>query len=135
TPAKKPVTTTKTPEKKPVTTTKTPEKKPVTTVKTPNSFLQWCDPKAKLPQETRYTVEVLLQIAGTKNCTQANQRLIKLTTLNLWKSQISDIKPLSSLTNLTALNLWENQISDIKPLANLTNLTSLDLGGNQISDI
>jgi internalin A len=99
------------------------------------TFTEWCQQKASLPQETRRTVEALLQVAETQNCSQANQMLTNLTELSLGGNQISDIKPLSNLTNLTSLYLWENQISDIKPLSNLTNLTELSLGGNQISDI
>ncbi|MDB9455141.1 trypsin-like peptidase domain-containing protein, partial [Dolichospermum circinale CS-541/06] len=99
------------------------------------TFTEWCQQKANLSQQRRRTVEVLLQVAKTQNCDQANQTLTNLTELNLNGNQISDIKPLSNLTNLTSLNLWGNQISDIKPLSNLTNLTSLNLWGNQISDI
>ncbi|MFN6366382.1 MAG: leucine-rich repeat domain-containing protein, partial [Aphanizomenon sp.] len=104
-------------------------------IKTPKTFKEWCQQKASLPQETRYTVEVLLNVAKTQNCSQANQTLTKLTSLNLEVNQISDIKPLSNLTNLTSLSLSGNKISDIKPLSNLTNLTSLDLWKNKISDI
>ncbi|MEA5528102.1 leucine-rich repeat domain-containing protein, partial [Dolichospermum sp. UHCC 0684] len=104
-------------------------------IKTPKTFTEWCQQKASLPQETRRTVEALLNVAETQNCSQANQTLTKLTSLDLGENEISDIKPLSNLTKLTSLSLWRNQISDIKPLSNLTNLTSLYLGGNQISDI
>ena len=104
-------------------------------IKTPKTFKEWCQQKASLPQETRYTVEVLLNVAKTQNCSQANQTLTKLTSLNLSVNQISDIKPLSNLTNLTSLSLSGNKISDIKPLSNLTNLTYLQLSGNKISDI
>jgi Leucine-rich repeat (LRR) protein len=99
------------------------------------TFTEWCQQKANLSQQRRRTVEVLLQVAKTQNCGQANQTLTKLTSLYLTGNQISDIKPLSNLTNLTRLNLSRNQISDIKPLSNLTNLTRLYLWGNQISDI
>ncbi|MFN5891038.1 MAG: leucine-rich repeat domain-containing protein [Dolichospermum sp.] len=99
------------------------------------TFTEWCQQKANLSQQRRRTVEVLLQVAKTQNCDQANQTLTKLTSLYLTGNQISDIKPLSNLTNLTRLNLSRNQISDIKPLSNLTNLTWLDLEENQISDI
>jgi internalin A len=99
------------------------------------TFTEWCQQKANLSQQRRRTVEVLLQVAKTQNCGQANQTLTNLTELSLTGNQISDIKPLSNLTNLTSLDLWLNQISDIKPLSNLTNLTSLYLLGNQISDI
>ncbi|MDB9449068.1 leucine-rich repeat domain-containing protein, partial [Dolichospermum circinale] len=96
-------------------------------IKTPKTFKEWCQQKASLPQETRRTVEALLKVAKTRNCSQANQTLTKLTTLDLSVNQISDIKPLSNLTKLTSLYLGENQISDIKPLSNLTNLTALSL--------
>ena len=104
-------------------------------IKTPKTFKEWCQQKASLPQETRRTVEALLNVAETQNCSQANQTLTKLTYLYLGENEISDIKPLSNLTKLTSLSLLFNQISDIKPLSNLTNLTFLDLSGNQISDI
>ena len=81
------------------------------------SFTDWCNQKSKLPQKTRYTVEVLLSKAGTTDCVKANQYLRKLTKLSLIYNQISDIKPLSSLTNLTLLWLNSNKISDIKPLS------------------
>jgi internalin A len=48
---------------------------------------------------------------------------------------ISDISPLTSLTNLTTLYLVSNQINDFSPLTSLTNLTKLALGGIPISDI
>jgi len=105
------------------------------TVAPSKTFTEWCEQKASLPQETRHTVEVLLKIAKTQNCSQANQMSNNWTSLYLGDNKISDIKPLSNLTNLTTLNLRENQISDIKPLSNLTKLTSLNLKDNQISDI
>ena len=101
-------------------------------IKTPKTFKEWCQQKASLPQETRYTVEVLLNVAKTQNCSQANQTLTKLTSLNLSVNQISDIKPLSNLTNLTLLDLRENKISDIQPLSNLTKLTEVDLTKNPL---
>ncbi|MGB3421446.1 MAG: leucine-rich repeat domain-containing protein [Dolichospermum sp.] len=103
--------------------------------KTPKTFTEWCQQKASLSKETRRTVEALLKVAKTQNCSQANQTLTKLTTLYLGENQISDIKPLSNLTNLTFLDLEGNQISDIKPLSNLTKLTTLSLRENKISDI
>jgi internalin A len=104
------------------------------TTKTPKTFTEWCEQKANLPQETRHTVEALLKVAETQNCSQANQTLTNFTNLDLSQNQISDTAPLSNLTNLTTLYLGENQISDIKPLSNLTNLTILNLSQNQISD-
>ena len=63
-----------------------------------------------------------------------------LTLVLLGGNTISDLSPLSNLTDLETLDLWANRliskrISDISPLANLTNLTYLRLWGNLVSDI
>ena len=99
------------------------------------SFADWCREKASLNPETKHTVEVLLQKAGTSDCNAANQKLSSLTKLDLNKNQISDLKPLQGLTNLTQLVLANNKISDIKPLQRLTKLEFLNLAENQISDL
>jgi len=99
------------------------------------TFADWCRQKADLSPEAKHTVEVLLKEAETTECDAANQKLSSLTELDLDNNQISDIKPLESLTNLTWLYLDKNQISDIKPLESLTNLTQISLFGNKISDI
>src|ERR671933_666188 len=99
------------------------------------TFADWCREKDSLSPEAKHTVEVLLEEAETTECDEANQILSSFTELSLYNNnQISDIKPLQSLTNLTYLTLINNQISDIKPLASLTNLTELYLINNQISD-
>ena len=62
--------------------------------------------------------------------------LTNLTWLRLRNNSISDISPLSGLTNLEWLNLGSNlMISDISVLSGLTNLTTLWLYGNSISDL
>ena len=50
-------------------------------------------------------------------------------------NSISDITPLSGLTNLTRLDLSSNSISNISSLSSLTSLTWLDLAYNSISNI
>ncbi|MFN7383987.1 MAG: leucine-rich repeat domain-containing protein [Dolichospermum sp.] len=80
-------------------------------IKTPKTFTEWCQQKASLPQETRRTVEALLNVAETQNCSQANQTLTKLTSLSLWGNQISDIQPLSNLTKLTEVDLTKNPLT------------------------
>ena len=50
-------------------------------------------------------------------------------------NSVSDLSPLSGLTNLSILLLDHNSISDLSPLAGLTKLTYLELGNNSISDI
>ena len=61
--------------------------------------------------------------------------LTNLTYLDLTSNSISSISALSNLTNLTRLDLWDNSISSISALSNLTNLTYLDLTSNSISSI
>src|SRR4028118_827881 len=99
------------------------------------TFAEWCRQKADLSPEAKHTVEVLLQYAETTECDAANRKLSSLTELDLDNNQISDIKPLESLTNLTQLFLGNNKISDIKPLQSLTNLSILALGDNLLGDI
>lgn len=91
------------------------------------TFDDWCREKASLSPETKHTVEVLLEKAGTTECEAADRQLSLLTELTLYNNQISDIKPLASLTNLTALDLDKNQISDIKPPAPTSPITQTRL--------
>ena len=62
--------------------------------------------------------------------------LTDLGTLDLYADrQISDISPLANLTNLTFLRLWGNLVRDISVLSRLTSLTQLNLGYNLITDV
>ena len=61
--------------------------------------------------------------------------LTNLEVLSLSDNAVSDISALSNLTNLTELSLYSNLISDVSALAGLTNLTHLLLYNNVISDI
>ena len=97
------------------------------------TFADWCRQKADLSPEAKHNVEMLLKIAETTECDAANQTLSILTGLVLDNNQISDIKPLESLTNLSGISLEKNQISDIKPLESLTNLSEIRLSGNPIA--
>ena len=61
--------------------------------------------------------------------------LTQLTLLDLDGNAISDISALAGLTNLVVLRLGRNVIMDISALSGLTNLVVLRLWGNNISDI
>lgn len=100
-----------------------------------NSFSVLCKQKHALSKETQYTVKILLQKAGTKNCDRAEKRLNKRSILDLSSHKISDLSPLARLTNLTELYLSYNQIKDLSPLSRLTNLSFLFLESNQIRDL
>lgn len=100
-----------------------------------HNFTYWCQKKDSLPEQTQYTVKVLLQKAGTQNCDRAEKKLKKLRVLDLSSHDISDLSPLAQLTNLRELYLSYNQIRDLSPLAQLTNLNFLFLESNQIGDL
>ncbi len=102
---------------------------------TARTFADWCLNKANSSVQTHLTVDVLLRVAKTTDCNQASSLLSTRTELSLNNNQITDLTPLSGLTNLTALNLEENQIADLTPLSGLTNLTTLNLANNQIADL
>jgi internalin A len=98
---------------------------------TNKTFADWCLNKSKESVETLHTINALLQVANTTDCNQASKLLSALTELSLDSNQITDIRPLSTLTNLTELSLHNNQIADLKPLSILTNLTELHLPHQQ----
>ena len=83
---------------------------PLKETTTLRSFADWCLNRESLSPDAKHTVEVLLQKAGTNQCDRASKQLSTLTELSLSFNEISDLKPLSNLTNLTALDLWDNQM-------------------------
>lgn len=68
-------------------------------------------------------------------CSHAETVLMKQEALDLSGLDISDITPISSLTNLRNLNLSFNKIVDISELKNLIHLRKLNLNNNKISSI
>ena len=81
----------------------------------PKSFEAWCRQRKSVPGSTRYTIDVLLEKAGTKDCKLADRQLKTLTNLSLgFSHQISDVKPLAGLTNLRVLDFRANPL--VKPL-------------------
>jgi internalin A len=125
----------------------TPTKNLVSSVRsqvTTQSFAQWCAQKKTVPAATKHTIEVLLKKAGTNNCQLADRQLSSLKSLDVNRLDISDVKPLASLTNLTSLEFSGNQevrdgisipLIDLTPLASLKNLKKLDLSSNAIVDL
>lgn len=100
----------------------------------------------QLSGTTRNLVETLLLKMETKQCDLAHDRLQLVQYLNLdatplsdpnpvTTGPISDLRPLSSLTNLKGLNLYHQPLTGLKPLSALVNLTYLDLRGTGVTDI
>ena len=56
-----------------------------------------------------------------------------VTSLNLSYNVLSDVTPLSMLTNIENLDLSYNQISSLQPLMGLTSLRTLRISGNPLS--
>ena len=61
--------------------------------------------------------------------------LTQLEELYLHENQIADLAPLKRLTKLTELYLHKNKILDLVPLAKLTELRELGLAYNEISEV
>lgn len=59
----------------------------------------------------------------------------KITSLNAFENNITNLEGIENLTNLTKLDLELNEISNIEPLGGLINLTDLILDRNQIGNI
>ena len=120
-------------------------------------FIQGAEPGKPLTQDQLnhvYLVSASSQpirdLAGLENCPNLN-------TIYLTGSQVSDLTPLSKLTNLEQLtisgrpgpgletigrshapaylNLSLNQISDLTPLANLKDLQTLNLSSNAVAEL
>ncbi|MEO1122520.1 MAG: leucine-rich repeat domain-containing protein [Cyanobacteria bacterium J06639_16] len=99
------------------------------------TFADWCLNRESLSPNALHTVELLLEKAGTQDCSSAQESLGNLSDLMLSNSQVIELAPLASLTHLSRLDLSRNQILDVAPLANLTNLTGLYLSDNEIVDV
>ena len=63
------------------------------------------------------------------------EKLTRLTELGLGSNQLTDLKGLEKLTNLETLYLEDNQLTSVKGLEKLTKLTRLDLVNNQLTSV
>ena len=70
----------------------------------PKTFTQWCQQRNSVPAATKLTIDLLLKEADTQNCQQANSKLIRRGALDFSNKGISDLQPLSRLTNLENLD-------------------------------
>jgi Leucine-rich repeat (LRR) protein len=61
--------------------------------------------------------------------------LEKVTELNLYDNQLTDVKGLEKLTQLTYLDLRRNRLTDVKGLEKLTQLKTLYLSVNKLTDV
>lgn len=100
----------------------------------------------EVPSAAQMSLSFFAPSSGNKfSCGWTYDKLITKTSLqispnriyngNVNLKSISDLKPLSGLTNLTFLNLSGNRIEDLRPLSGLTKLRKIELEDNQISDL
>lgn len=85
----------------------------------------------------RLTIETLHYRYGQNQatCNEAWTHITTLTEIDLTGAGISDLSPLSAMTELRTLKLGNNKISDFSGIARLAGLTTLELGANAITDI
>jgi len=96
-----------------------------------------CD-LAEIPVEVREMVWLeSLDLSQNKNLWRLSQveRLDKLYTLDISKTQISDLQPLEYLNHIKYLFASDTQIFDIRPLEKRTSLVELDISINRITDL
>ena len=78
----------------------------------------------------------ILDLSGTEiSDISPLSELTQLTKLDLSHTQVTDLSPLSGLTQLTELNLWETEVTDLSPLSGLTQLTALSLSETEVTDL
>ena len=85
--------------------------------------------------EHAYNLKDLTVSSSTVSDVSPLSGLTQLKRLELYDLTISDVTPLTELTQLTYLTLYNCTISDVAPLAGLTQLETLSLGENNISDV
>ena len=85
--------------------------------------------------QIRWLVSEPTSVPGNVTSLEGLQYLRELAQLELWRTQVSDLSPLSGLVNLGILSLNQSQINDLSPLSGLVNLSRLYLNNNQISDL
>ncbi|MGP1381967.1 MAG: leucine-rich repeat domain-containing protein [Thainema sp.] len=100
-----------------------------------SSFIELCDGQSSLTDDAQHTVQALLELAGTENCSEAATALATQTVIDLGGKEIVDVQPLTSLPQMTELRLGSNAIADLTPLSSLTQLETLLLNNNQIADV
>ena len=59
----------------------------------------------------------------------------KVTAMNLWNTEVTDLTPLAGLTALQKLHLAYTEVTDLTPLAGLTALQTLYLQNTKVTDL
>ncbi|MBF0300194.1 MAG: TolC family protein [Oligoflexia bacterium] len=102
------------------------------------SFIDFCMDNSTTSQ-IKTAVKILKEKVGIvandfEQCQETNNRLLKLTSLDLTASGIADISPLKTLPQLTVLELSKNSIYRLDALLSMPNLTKVNLNYNGVDD-
>lgn len=115
----------------------TGEKKKLTKADVGSSYVQYISYEQSAHPENfgDWTMPwYVTSLEGLQYATSAKQIDIGYTT-NKKGMKISDLTPISGLTQLDQLFLKSDGLEDVSAIQNLTNLTTVDLSGNQIQDV
>ncbi len=97
----------------------------------PDSFSAACEGTGPSQQ----TYQELRQAVNGRDCADTWRKLHPRSHLSLVDKGLTDLTPLSGLTNLRRLYLDYNDVDDLSPLADLTRLQVLWLDDNALTDL
>ena len=78
---------------------------------------------------------VLIKALNKPDGPISRREMLSLTSLNVPKSEITDLSGLHYANNLVEMNLRYNLVEDLSPLAYMTNLLSLNVADNKFKDV
>ena len=95
------------------------------------------DKKPLTKEESAKVIEAAIRKVAKKPTGELTKAdLEKVTVLELYQNQLTDVKGLEKLTQLEGLYLSINQLADVKGLEKLTQLTKwLALNGNKLTSV
>lgn len=99
------------------------------------SFIEFCVLHRQEPTPLGFTVRKLVEVSGTTSCEDSANHLESIAELNLSGMGLTDITPITLLSNLRSLDVSGNSIVDIAGIDRLQQLTSLLLANNSVQDI
>ena len=89
------------------------------------------DKKPLTKEESAKVIEAAIRKVAKKPAGELTKAdLEKVTVLELYQNQLTDVKGLEKLTKLEVLDLSDNQLTEVKGLEKLTQLTGLNLKNN-----
>ena len=98
-----------------------------------DAFLSMCSQPDTA--DVTQSIQLLKQELDADTCPELWDKLSSVSTLEMSRKNLNDLRPLQFFPNLKALYLDYNNIRDLSPLSTLKNLQILWVDDNQIEDI